>query len=345
MIKFRFLIFAFIILLVNSSFCSSSNFTLKDKIDTKSAMIVVNNLNFRSSPNLKSKSLGKLMIGDIVEIISIDDNKSKIDSMEDYWYKVKHNNKNGYVFGFFLSEFDSSKIIKNEKNGIVIFLDDKNKVVSSVEYESYYGKKTESEASNQSKNNAQIAELINDNFVILKNIYFYYSGSEYITESFKIYGKDGKEITSADGLPYVFYSNYVKYLIVIKALNVESYKVQFQNEIEIYSIDGELVKNLKVDMTSKYKDEFNKNDFILSDKEDKFLWVNNTKALVLNLKNIKQKAIEFKEIKKYNPDSVFINLTNTKLDNNILKISLLPFNFEEGIDYDQITLTVNTKKY
>ena len=71
-----------------------------EKIETKKAIVVVDNLNFRSAPNLKSENIGKLQKGDIVEILSISNEKERINLTDDYWYKVRFNKKEGYLFDF-----------------------------------------------------------------------------------------------------------------------------------------------------------------------------------------------------------------------------------------------------
>jgi hypothetical protein len=56
-------------------------------------------LRIRNEPNLNSRQIGSLNLFDMVNIIERTSNKSTIDGIEDYWYKIRFNNIEGYVFG------------------------------------------------------------------------------------------------------------------------------------------------------------------------------------------------------------------------------------------------------
>jgi hypothetical protein len=72
--------------------------------------IAVNNLNLREEPNLKSKILCQLYIGEYVEILKIDKNIIKIDNNTGRWVYVKtfrkNDKPNGWLFDYYLAYED-----------------------------------------------------------------------------------------------------------------------------------------------------------------------------------------------------------------------------------------------
>ena len=311
-----------------------------DKITTDKAVVVVDNLNFRESPEIKAKSIGKLNTGDIVEIISIEKNKSQIGAMKDYWYKVKFKKQEGYLYGFFLSEYRDNHIVINNKNGVLLFLDSANNLISKKEYLSYYLVKEKLKTNKETEKKAEIVSIINDKFAVVKTIYFYYVDSEFLISDYTIYTKDGAEIVNEKGIPFVYYSKKFSYLILNKAILGKNNRTEYLNKINIYSLSGKPVKELSVKMQSKYKDEFNRNEIMLNNTSDRFIWVNSSKAMILDLKRFKVNYTEFKEITKYDPKKVLINLEKVKLKKDKLNIVLLPFNFQEDIDHDKVLIDI-----
>ncbi|MEP1489132.1 MAG: SH3 domain-containing protein [Algibacter sp.] len=62
-----------------------------------------NDVKFRDKPNTESNVLSLLKIGDKVEIIEKSDAKMEFDGIESPWYKVKIQDKEGFVLGSFIS--------------------------------------------------------------------------------------------------------------------------------------------------------------------------------------------------------------------------------------------------
>ena len=62
-----------------------------------------NDVKFRDQPNAKSKVLNLLKIGEQIEIIEKSDSKMEFDGIESPWYKVKANDKIGFVLGNLIS--------------------------------------------------------------------------------------------------------------------------------------------------------------------------------------------------------------------------------------------------
>jgi hypothetical protein len=84
-------------------------------------------LRIRNNPNLTSAQIGSLNTFEMVPILEKDNSIITIDDLTDYWYKIKKDNIEGYVFGGY------GIIIQNEYNihsidDIVKLLPDKIKV-------------------------------------------------------------------------------------------------------------------------------------------------------------------------------------------------------------------------
>ncbi|MFL0072758.1 SH3 domain-containing protein [Tenacibaculum maritimum] len=62
-----------------------------------------NDVKFRDQPNAKSKVLNLLKIGEQIEIMEKSDFKMEFDGIESHWYKVKANDKIGFVLGNLIS--------------------------------------------------------------------------------------------------------------------------------------------------------------------------------------------------------------------------------------------------
>jgi hypothetical protein len=68
------------------------------------AKIFSENVNVRDKSNLSSKVIAKLQPGDLIEIIEKTKESSKISNQNDYWYKIKSQNKFGYIWGGFIAD-------------------------------------------------------------------------------------------------------------------------------------------------------------------------------------------------------------------------------------------------
>lgn len=61
------------------------------------------NVKFRDAPNTESNTIEQLPIGTPVEILAVMDEKMQYNGADHFWYKVKHNGKEGYILGGLLS--------------------------------------------------------------------------------------------------------------------------------------------------------------------------------------------------------------------------------------------------
>lgn len=93
----------------------SNKFIKIEKISKNYGVGVVNvdRLRFRALNNLHSKTLRYLDKGTIVTILSKDNEKVKIEDIEDYWYNIEFEGIKGWVFGYYLdvyTDFEDAKI-------------------------------------------------------------------------------------------------------------------------------------------------------------------------------------------------------------------------------------------
>lgn len=80
-------------------------------------------LRIRSEPNLTSTQVGSLQLFDTADIIDKTPNKTTIDRLSDYWYKIKTADKEGYVFGGYGIELQERYIVKEIDDIIKAFPD------------------------------------------------------------------------------------------------------------------------------------------------------------------------------------------------------------------------------
>jgi hypothetical protein len=76
-------------------------------------IINVDRLRLRADNDLHSKTLRYLDKGDIVRIIDKDNDRVRIDDMEDYWYEIEYNGITGWIFGYYVdlySDYESARI-------------------------------------------------------------------------------------------------------------------------------------------------------------------------------------------------------------------------------------------
>jgi len=62
-------------------------------------LCIADSLRIRNEPTINSKQMGSLNLFDMANVIEKTENKTTIDGIEDYWYKIHFNSIDGYVFG------------------------------------------------------------------------------------------------------------------------------------------------------------------------------------------------------------------------------------------------------
>jgi hypothetical protein len=80
-------------------------------------------LRIRNESDISSWQTGSLFLFDKVDIIGKTENKSTIDGISDYWYKIKTNDREGYVFGGYGVVLKEKHEIKKPDDFIKIFPD------------------------------------------------------------------------------------------------------------------------------------------------------------------------------------------------------------------------------
>lgn len=78
--------------------------SLKKIEDAKPKFLVINgtNVNLRVEPNLKAIRIRQLKTNDTCEILE-KGKQETIDGTTDFWYKIRHKTKEGWIFGAFTS--------------------------------------------------------------------------------------------------------------------------------------------------------------------------------------------------------------------------------------------------
>jgi hypothetical protein len=73
-------------------------------------------VNIRSEGSLNGSIIGRLVLGNKIEIIECAFNEQTIDGLTAYWYKIKYNNIEGYVWGGLIAV--ETFIYDIDKNGV-----------------------------------------------------------------------------------------------------------------------------------------------------------------------------------------------------------------------------------
>ena len=135
------LITLFFILLINLSYSQeikyhNPNFDFENG---KKYFLFGNDVKFRELPDLSSKTIDLLKIGTEIEVVEKTENKLNYNGIESPFYKVKHNNKVGYILGGLISlekkEINNSKYFfaykKDENNYSIIIrlLNNKSEII------------------------------------------------------------------------------------------------------------------------------------------------------------------------------------------------------------------------
>ena len=81
--------------------CGGDAKKILEKGDT--AYIRADNINLRSGPSTKSKRLGMFSMGKEVKVLERSKTKTTIGKNSDYWYKIKHGQYEGWIFGYWIT--------------------------------------------------------------------------------------------------------------------------------------------------------------------------------------------------------------------------------------------------
>jgi len=89
-------------ILVTTAEQSQANYSSSDSQNVLSSdmfFCTADSLRIRSEPSIDSIQIGSLRLFDMAEIIEKTENRSIIDTTDDFWYKIDFNGIEGYVFG------------------------------------------------------------------------------------------------------------------------------------------------------------------------------------------------------------------------------------------------------
>ena len=199
-------------------------------IKSAKAYAAADNLRVRDMANIQSNILGKLKIGDIVTILSSSDEIFNVNGISDYWYKIKTEKLEGYVFGYYLNDLEKNNILISNSNGSIIYRDNTAKIIGVKRFvspnQSFYSAMTEYKTTqNLPPNfylNFQSANSVKDSIVILEYIVGY-SASEGWIRKYEIYNMHGNLIyIEPDYSPEIFYSEKHKYIFIINGTTIDN---------------------------------------------------------------------------------------------------------------------------
>jgi len=71
------------------------------------ALVTSSHLRLRTRPSVESQAITTLWQNNILEILSRDEEVQKVEGQSSYWYQVAYDGLQGWVFGAYLSLYDS----------------------------------------------------------------------------------------------------------------------------------------------------------------------------------------------------------------------------------------------
>jgi hypothetical protein len=257
---------------------------------TKS-IATVDNLLIREKPGLNFKVIGKLHIGDIIEVHSISKSKMLVNNINDYWYEVSFGKIKGYVFGFYIIPFEDNTILNCERTGIIFFLKPNNyqKYNShTIEYINLMKKhKTYYEIN---EFNYQFVKIINNSILSLTDIKAPTETGYYEIKGTRIFNSTGAEIKKYSAFKCkIMYSTKHDYVIIIPDKSYDEGQ-RYINRLEIINSKGKMIFNsntkqyVALDNNSDY---FPDNFFYIDKNEKYFIWSVPSKLLLLDLDLLK----------------------------------------------------------
>lgn len=75
----------------------------------RSRIITASSVRVRSEPATSGKELGKLAVGSVVTELERSSAQAEVGNLSDYWYRVKFEGKEGWVFGGFTTEYQAAQ--------------------------------------------------------------------------------------------------------------------------------------------------------------------------------------------------------------------------------------------
>lgn len=76
-------------------------------LKTEWGVITSSHLRLRNKPSVESQALTTLWRGYVLEIISRKQQKEVVDELFDYWYQIRYDGLQGWVFGAYLELYDT----------------------------------------------------------------------------------------------------------------------------------------------------------------------------------------------------------------------------------------------
>ena len=273
-------------------------------IQSKHAYAAADNLRVRDMADIQSNILGKLKIGDIVTIISSSDNISNVNGISDYWYKMKSNNLEGYVFGYYLNDLEKNKILISNHNGSIIFRDDTGKILGVKRFvssdQSFYSAMTKYKTTQNVPADFyldfQSATSVKDSIITLLYLVGPIASEGWIIK-YEIYNMQGNLIyAEPDYYPEIFYSEKHKYIFIINGTATDT-EYNYGKLLKLINTDGKKIKSIETSpkfVATAHEDNESQNAFLLDKNEEYFFWSTPGQLLILDLNNLQYKIESYK---------------------------------------------------
>ena len=257
-------------------------------ITSKYVLVTGNVLRMRSKPVLKSRILGKLYLGQKIELFARSKN-DVINKLEDYWYKVKFKNKTGYVFGQYLIPFQNMRILIAEKVGRILIFSKRSKI-RTISYKSFYKRQQHLEKNLLKvklpiKVKYEFPKIIDDKFIVISHLTGFYHSDGYINYIglFNIFGKRFAYFNSSIEIKY---SKKHKMIICNPQKRVTLYDIQPANKLYFYNIWGRLLRKIKVKLKFKKENKYY-SKMRINKTGNKLIWLDNDTRCTIDLKSFK----------------------------------------------------------
>jgi hypothetical protein len=78
------------------------------------AMVISPLLRVREQPDSRSTVLQHIRLGVVVEVIGKSDREDEIEGLRDFWYRINYDGLKGWVFGPYLTLYDSRADAESE---------------------------------------------------------------------------------------------------------------------------------------------------------------------------------------------------------------------------------------
>jgi hypothetical protein len=123
------IVIIFFLFQIPQLYCLNWHYEYFNNLIGKTVYIIDTNVNFREEANLNARIINRLQLHEEVILLEMG-SYQEIDNMRFYWYKVRYNNIDGYVYGAYIAD----QRFYNNINGIEILLYTRTSYVSENDF-------------------------------------------------------------------------------------------------------------------------------------------------------------------------------------------------------------------